>query len=177
MGRVYHYVGNRAWIPREGCFPKRTQITHACDVQRWMREHLHEADIEGCITSTFILDLHAQLYVSHRRTEHVACARCQPVLAAGEITFLEDDAVCSIERVTNQSTGYCPDPSSWKALEPVLRAIGLSFPSYFTPAFDFRRCPKCLQLCMFKENEETCLVCDFPLPLSWNIDAFEPTLK
>ena len=48
---------------------------------------------------------------------HVACAAGGPVLSAGEITFDDDMTVAEI---TNQSTGFCPEPESWPAVSDAL---------------------------------------------------------
>src|SRR5918911_838983 len=68
------------------------------------------------------------LRLAARRTEHVACAQGAPVLAAGEIRFTRADVLPQVLEITNQSTGYCPEPESWPAVAAALSAIGLAAP-------------------------------------------------
>jgi hypothetical protein len=42
------------------------------------------------------------------------------VLSAGEITFSRKGKSLVVSDVTNQSTGYCPEPKSWKAVKASL---------------------------------------------------------
>jgi hypothetical protein len=77
--------------------------------------------------------------------------------------------------VTNQSTGYCPEPESWPAVAAALDRIPLPHPGGFTPSFIFRRCPACVQLNVVKEGDFTCAVCGADLPLRWNLDALPRT--
>jgi hypothetical protein len=61
-----------------------------------------------------------------------------------------------LTEVTNQSTGYCPEPSSWGA---VVAAIpdGIARPDQWTAKFSFRRCPKCLAINLVKEDSVACV--------------------
>ncbi len=77
---------------------------------------------DGSFIATFIITLNEELLVAPRRSEHVACASGGPVLSAGEITF--DDNLVVIE-VTNQSTGFCPEPESWASVAIHLTALDL----------------------------------------------------
>jgi len=61
---------------------------------------------------TFVIDQSGTLLVADRQSEHVACAGRQPVLSAGEMTFLVSGKVVEMAEVSNQSTGYCPEPES-----------------------------------------------------------------
>ena len=74
------------------------------------------------------------------RSEHVACAAGGPVLSAGEITF---DDECNVPEISNQSTGFCPEPESWSTVERALDRVGIEHPGGFTIAVVFRLCPKC----------------------------------
>ncbi|WP_218060602.1 hypothetical protein [Micromonospora sediminicola] len=64
--------------------------------------------------ATFVVDRHGTLRVAPRQNEHVACAAGQDVLAAGEITFAASNTGYVVQAVSNQSTGYCPDPDCWR---------------------------------------------------------------
>src|SRR6185369_17742 len=64
---------------------------------------------------TFVVALDGELRLAPRRSEHVALAGGHDVLAAGEIAFAAASGWYVVE-VTNQSTGYCPDPDSWPAV-------------------------------------------------------------
>src|SRR6266542_3004531 len=65
---------------------------------------------------TFVVSLDGK----PRRSEHVDCAAGQPVRAAGEVLFARDGTGWSVSEISNQSTGYCPDPDSWPALAMAL---------------------------------------------------------
>jgi hypothetical protein len=73
--------------------------------------------------------------------------------------------------VTNQSTGYGPEPESWPAVAAALAAIDdqASRAPAYTTAYIFRRCPACQQINLIKDAWFFCAVCDAPLPRSWNL--------
>lgn len=118
---------------------------------------------------TFIVDADGHLWLSDRRTEHVACARGCPVRGAGELVLRFDRAAVVIESVTNQSTGYCPEPSCWPEVRAALSAAGLEAPDAFTHAFEFRRCSACGTLNVLKPDFPEC-GCGATLPDRWNCD-------
>src|SRR5262249_22382122 len=96
------------------------------------------------IVTTFVVDKAGRLRLAPRRSEHVACAGGEAVLSAGELTFrIDGTSGPRVTEATNQSTGFCPDPSSFPALGAELDRLGLSHPGRFTAEFIFRRCPKC----------------------------------
>jgi hypothetical protein len=117
---------------------------------------------------TFVVDVTGVLRVAPRRSEHVACADGGPVLSAGEIAFDCDERGWLVSEVTNQSTGYCPPISSWPAVAAACEKAGLAHPSSFTTAFEFRRCPECLQINIVKDDDFTCAACGTVLPADWN---------
>ncbi|HET9960254.1 MAG TPA: hypothetical protein VFQ61_37445 [Polyangiaceae bacterium] len=117
--------------------------------------------------ATFVVDLSGTLLVAPRRTEHVACAAGNRVLAAGELRFARDGAVAEI---TNNSTGYCPAEDCWPAVDAALKRAGLVGPSSFTFVARFRRCPRCLERNLIKDDWYYCAFCDSALPLAWNFD-------
>jgi hypothetical protein len=117
---------------------------------------------------TFVIDLEGTLRLAPRRSEHVACAGGMPVLSAGEIAFERGPDGWEVTSATNQSTGYCPEPSSWPAIGRALDRIGVPHPGRFTDEFTFRRCPQCQERNLVRDGDFTCAVCDANLPASWN---------
>lgn len=71
--------------------------------------------------------------------------------------------------VTNQFTGYCPQPSGWEHVARALDAVGINHPSELDRAFEFRRCGKCETLNLIKDDSYYCAVCDAPLQAEWNV--------
>jgi hypothetical protein len=88
------------------------------------------------------------------------------VLAAGEMTFRVGRTV--EVSATNQSTGYCPEPSCLEAVRAALERAGLEAPDAFEPAFEFRRCDGCASVNLVKEGVFECAVCGEALPADWN---------
>lgn len=72
---------------------------------------------------------------------------------AGEIVLDEH----SVTSVTNQSTGYCPDPSCWPAVAAALAPLDLH-PAGWTLAFILRRCA-CGQVNLVKDDWYVCALC------------------
>lgn len=117
---------------------------------------------------TYVVSRTGVLLVAPRNSEHVACAGGEPVLAAGEISFTTAPAGWQVDQVTNQSTGYCPEPSCWPAVAAALDAAGIAHGDGFTAEFTFRRCPGCATVNLIKEDVYLCAVCDTELPAVWN---------
>ncbi|WP_426513547.1 hypothetical protein ACPPVO_24845 [Dactylosporangium sp. McL0621] len=90
------------------------------------------------------------------------------VLAAGEIAFAAVGSGWRVVQVTNQSTGYCPDPDSWSAVAEALDRVGVPHPDDFTDKVIFRRCLACGDRNVVQDNDSTCAQCDSPLPPQWN---------
>jgi hypothetical protein len=111
------------------------------------------------------------LRLAPRRSEHVVCAAGAPVLAAGEIAFRRVDEAWSVAEVTNQSTGYCPDPTCWPAVSDALELAALAHPQGFTVEVVFRRCDSCRELNIVREGDFVCVFCDGELPVVWNVDS------
>lgn len=158
--RVYRYVGPEAILVRPRGAPGSVVGSRA-DVEAWLRGD-PEAEREG---ATFVVDEAGRLRLAPRRSEHVDCAGGGAVLAAGEIQFGRGLAVVL---VTNQSTGYCPDPDCWPAVAAALSTAGVVAPPGFTRRFVFRRCPGCGQINLVKEGWFVCGACDAELPRAWN---------
>jgi hypothetical protein len=87
------------------------------------------------------------------------------------MTFNVKRGGVSVSWVTNQSTGYCPEPDSWAAVEAALAGAGIAAPDGFSQAFDFRRCPRCGSITIVKDGIFECGECSTPLPEEWNVDA------
>ncbi|MCP2342577.1 hypothetical protein [Actinomadura rupiterrae] len=119
-------------------------------------------------TFTFVIDLAAKLRLAPQRSEHVACAGGEPVLSAGEITFEQHPTGWAVTDISNQSTGYCPDVTSFTAIKAALDNAGLVHPGHLTHPVVFRRCPQCHQLNIVKDAHYACALCDHPLPTTWN---------
>ena len=120
------------------------------------------------VVCTFTVDTRDELWLADRRSEHVACAGGEDVLAAGEITFYRVGDRFEVIEVTNQSTGYCPQPSSWPVVAGVLDRMKIQCPLEFTTGFEFRRCEQCASINLIKEGLYSCDVCGEKLSLSWN---------
>jgi hypothetical protein len=135
--------------------PPGTPIRSAADLTGWAAAE----------PVTYVVDLEGTLRVAPRRSEHVACAAGGDVLAAGEMTFADD----AVSEVTNQSTGYCPDVTSWPAVAAALDRLGIRHPDGFTSAFIFRRCDRCDAITIVKDGDFTCPECEEPLPANWNV--------
>jgi hypothetical protein len=115
-----------------------------------------------------VVDRVGTLRIADRHSEHVACAGGEPVQSAGEVTFALLGESVGVEAVSNQSTGYCPEPSSWSAVQGALSRAGLVVPQAFTPACVFRRCVRCGSICVVKDGVLECGVCSSPLPQAYN---------
>jgi hypothetical protein len=166
--RRYSYVG-----PSELRLSARRDshclhVTSVADVLTWSIAFPPRGRAQGSVTATFIIDAGEQLWVADRRSEHVSCADGQDVLAAGEITFERNASQIHVTEVTNQSTGYCPEPSCWVVVARVLACLSIPHPSHFTSAFEFRRCDQCGATNLIKDNVFECIVCNSPLSHAWN---------
>src|SRR4051812_11691602 len=124
--RLYHYVGPREIAQRVRNAPPGALVASASDVLAWARLTQQQPDAAGCVIATFVVDATGALRVADRRSEHVACAGGGPVQSAGEITLALSGTLVSVVAVSNQSTGFCPEPESWPAVRAALEAAGLT---------------------------------------------------
>jgi hypothetical protein len=168
--RLYAYVGPKLIADRARFAPSGVRVDGVDDLLRWVRETGQERDRCGCVTATFVVDESGSLRVADRRSEHVACAGGGPVRSAGEMIFAVSRDTANVVSVTNQSTGYCPEPESWPAVRTALNRAGMEAPDGFSPAFVFRRCPRCGSINLVKEAVFECGVCSATLPADWNLD-------
>lgn len=119
---------------------------------------------------TFVVDLDGFLRLPPRHSEHVVCAGGGLVLSAGEIGFAFRSGRWIVDRVSNQSTGYCPDTLSWTAVATALARAGLVHPERFTDELVFRRCAECGERSVVKDGDFVCVFCGSDLPTHWNVD-------
>lgn len=92
----------------------------------------------------------------------MACAGGEEVLGAGELVLARDGMRWRVAEITNQSTGYCPDASSWSGVAAALDRAGIARPSGFTIVFVFRWCT-CGALTVVKDEDYTCASCGLHL--------------
>lgn len=126
---------------------------------------------------TFVVDLDGVLRLAPRETEHVACAGKGDVLAAGELALLPLRGSAARMHVTwasNQSTGYCPEPSSWCALASALDRAGIVHGAGFDFDAVFRRCTACGERNLVKDDWLECALCGATLPTRWNFEETVP---
>lgn len=169
MTRTYPYRGAAELARLDGELPLRVAVTGPDAVRVWA----NSAGTGQCfaVTATFIVTEQGKLWIADRHSEHVQCARGEPVLSAGEMTFEIDRSSVAVSEVTNQSTGYCPEPESWFAVTAALNGAGLPHPAYWTSAFLFRLCPTCGMTNIVKEDWFECGVCGAELPLIYNFGS------
>ncbi|MFD5632875.1 hypothetical protein ACFWJM_01815 [Streptomyces sp. NPDC127077] len=166
-GRRYRYVGpaelKGAVRPGDCGF----RISSAADFDRWIAER---STTELAEPFTFVVGMDGALRLAPRRSEHVACADGDTVLSAGEIGFVREADRWAVSEVSNQSTGYCPDISTWPAVARALDDVELGRPSGFTHEVVFRRCPDCQEINIVREDDFVCVFCGSDLPAVWNVN-------
>lgn len=165
--RGYRYVG-----PAELAATARrstgvaTRITSVADFESWAGR---QSPTELAEPFTYVVGLDGRLRPAPRRSEHVACAGGAAVLGAGEITFVREAGHWAVGEVSNQSTGYRPDVTSWPAVARALDGIPLRRPTAFTHEVVFRRCPACAEHNIVREADFVCVFCGGELPEAWNV--------
>ena len=166
FSRQYQYVGP-ADI-RETAIassPPGAPIVSAEDLSSWIESCPSSTEPDGSLIATFTINVDSVLLLAPRRSEHVACVGGGLVLSAGEITFSADG---DVSEITNQSTGFCPEPESWPAVAAVLDAIPVGRPDDFTTCVVFRLCPGCKERNIVKDGWFVCDLCGVDLPQNWN---------
>jgi hypothetical protein len=164
MPRKYKYVGSDDIRLKVAGFPSGKRINSVRDLENWLAQTKQKPNNWGIIAATFVIDEEGYLRIADRHSEHVACAGGKPVLSAGEIFFTYSDQEIEVAEISNQSTGFCPEPESWRQVALALAQIPLSHPGKFTTEFIFRRCPACGQVNIVKERLFLCTVCGTELP-------------
>lgn len=165
----YQYVGPAEILSGFDGKPIGRRIINVQDIWQWIADTTQEFT-QQMLIATFIVNIKGGLMLSERHSEHVRCAGGAPVLSAGEITFLKRGKEMEVVEISNQSTGYCPRPASWPALQKALAAIGMAYPEGFTQTYEFRYCSRCESINLIKEQVFICSVCDTALSLAWNLD-------
>jgi len=165
--REYRYVGSSDILDSLPTDLRRVLVQSANDVLHWIQETKQHPEYDGLIVATFIIDMDGRLWINDRRSEHVHCAAGKNVLSAGEMAFGLEDGLAVVE-VSNQSTGYCPEPESWPAVERALAAAYIPHPPDFTMKCIFRLCENCGTKNLVKDDWYECGVCQSPLSLDWN---------
>lgn len=173
--REYQYVGPSDIAEAAKSQPSGTCISSVDQLSDWLATATTERTPHHCWIATFTISVDGFLRIAPRRSEHVACASGGPVLSAGEIMI--DDDMTVIE-ITNQSTGFCPEPESWPAVSSALDRAGIKHPGGFTTEVIFRRCTKCGERNIIKDSWYFCGICDANLSSGWNfsLDAKEEGL-
>lgn len=166
--KLYHYVGPEDIHRRAAHAPPGARLDSASALVDWLRCHAGQLQRERLHAVTFVVAAAGQLCLADRGSEHVACAGGEPVLAAGEMFLLATADGVRVEEISNQSTGYCPEPESWPAVAAALDRLGLPHPGRFTQAVIFRRCPACGQRNLVKDSWFFCGMCGADLPVAWN---------
>jgi hypothetical protein len=166
--RLYHYVGPKLIAERSGSVVRGVPVASPADVIQWITSSDQTPDVTGSVAATFVVDEPGRLLIADRHSEHVACAGGRPVRSAGEICFAVAGDRIAVTRVSNHSTGYCPEPESWPEVVGALRASGLEPTDGFDPACIFRRCVACGERSVVKDQVFECLLCRAKLPAEYN---------
>ncbi len=165
---MYKYVGAEEIRLNTANLPPGNKILSIDDIDSWIRETKQKPDSSGLIAATFVIDWYGYLRIADRCGEHIACAGGKSVRSAGEVFFQKSKNRLEVAEITNQSTGFCPQPESWQHVVKALDLINIPHPSSFTIEFIFRRCCACKQVNIVKDNLFICSVCAAKLPLTWN---------
>jgi hypothetical protein len=165
--RLYHYVGPSDLEARCGGRPTGTRISSAADLLAWIRDTGQRPGPDG-LSATFVIAAEGELLLADRRSEHVACAGGGQVLSAGEMFFRFRGDRVEVAEVSNQSTGYCPEPASWPAVAGALDRVGVAHPGRFTTEVVFRRCTGCGERNIVRDAWFVCAMCGADLPAEWN---------
>ncbi|MCO5971552.1 hypothetical protein [Actinoallomurus soli] len=165
--RRYRYVGPVDLLSAVKPGEERHAIGSPGDLISWLTGR---DDAELAEPFTYVVDLTGTLRLAPRRSEHVACAGGAPVLGAGELTFRHEWGRWIVYEISNQSTGYCPDVTTWPAVRDALDRAGLEHPGHFTHPVIFRRCPACDERNVVRDDDYHCVFCDTELPAAWNVD-------
>lgn len=159
---LFRYVGPDAIAVSRPTLAQRHGIESASDAEKFL-----DLSRASSIVATFVVDERGALWLADRHSEHVHCARGLDVQAAGEIEIARDDAKsrARVVAITNQSTGYCPEPdTSWAAIRDALDRAQIAHPDAFTARFEFRQCPRCAQINVIKDDDFSCACCNTTLP-------------
>jgi hypothetical protein len=168
MTKHYDYVGPADIKARCAGQVAGTRISSLSDLLTWIRGSGQRSGLGSLIPATFVIDEAGGLLLADRCSEHVACAGGGPVLSAGELFLRVSGDDVEVAEVSNQSTGFCPEPESWPAVAAALDRIGVPHPGRITTEVVFRRCEKCAERNVVKEGWFVCGICGADLPAEWN---------
>lgn len=168
MAKLYHYVGPAAIKERASLSQPGMRVRSMADLREWVRATDQRPNAAGLVPVTFVIDEDGSLRVADRVSEHVACSGLRPVLSAGEMFLRVTPGGVEVDEVSNQSTGFCPEPESWPAVAAALDSLGIRHPGRFTLAVTFRRCHACGERNVVKDGWFACGVCGADLPAEWN---------
>lgn len=171
MTKLYHYVGPAEIKKRVSHAPPGVRIESVADLENWIRSAGQQAGLVEPFAVTFVIDEEGFLRLGDRRSEHIACSGGRPVLSAGEMFFHRGENGLEVVEVSNQSTGFCPEPESWPAVATVLDRLGIPHSGRFTQEIIFRRCPACNERNIVKDESFTCGSCGEDLPANWNFES------
>lgn len=166
--KLYRYVGpeeTREAVKRQ---PPGVAIKTAEQLRSWLRQASGARG--GELIATFVVSAAGVLRLADRHSEHIACSGGRPVLSAGEVTFQRRGEESEVTAISNLSTGFCPEPSSWAAVVASFSSLDVALPERWTDAFIFRRCVSCGQRSVVKDDWFVCVMCDADLPERWNFD-------
>lgn len=163
----YAFIGNKDLLNLVRPELEGYVIYSFSDIENWINTTKQKANKDNQVVATFIIDASGNLRINDRHSEHVVCACGRDVLSAGEITFELSKQKIFISQITNQSTGYCPSPASWSAVQKALEKIGIKHHTYFTTAFEFRVCKNCGWINIIKDAYFVCenIECQNELPM------------
>jgi hypothetical protein len=82
--------------------------------------------------------------------------------------FVIEGGRIAVAEVSNQSTGFCPEPESWPAVAAALERIGVTHPGGVTIEIVFRRCEACGERNVVRDGWFACGLCGAELPAEWN---------
>jgi hypothetical protein len=164
VGRLYAYVGPEDIRRRAAHSPSGKKVDSVHDLEKW----IEQTNQQGLIVVTFVANEQGNLLVADRGSEHISCSGGHAVLSAGELFFSVSNSTVEVVDVSNQSTGFCPEPESWPAVAAAFDRIGIPHPGRFTQEVVFRRCPACGQRNIVKDGWFVCEVCGADLPADWN---------
>ncbi|MGQ4382611.1 DUF5959 family protein [Streptomyces sp. SAS_270] len=170
---TYAYVGP-AEIAASVRHGTGTLVRSPADLERFLSGR---PDDERPEPFTFVVDRSGTLRLAPRRSEHVACADGEAVRAAGEVGFALLRQGWTADYLSNQSTGYCPDPvESWPAVVAALHRAGIAHGPGFTHPLVHRRCPACGEWNSVRDAHFVCVFCDADLPVATRVGPMDLAL-
>jgi hypothetical protein len=168
MSRLYDYVGPADIRARVASRPAGTRVSSAADLLAWVRCTGGHSGPGDLVAATFVIHEKGDLLLADRHSEHIACAGGGPVLSAGEMFLRVAGDHVEVAEVSNQSTGFCPEPESWPDVAGALDRISVAHPGRFTTEVVFRRCERCGERNVVKDGWFACGTCGADLPAGWN---------